>query len=81
MRSEVRPFYDYGPSRTWADNTEMVHLDDANILENIRRRYLQDDPYTYTANVLLAVNPYKHIPGLYGPEKIRARVGLGVSGR
>jgi len=75
MRSEVRPFYDYGPSRTWADNTEMVHLDDANILENIRRRYLQDDPYTYTANVLLAVNPYKHIPGLYGPEKIRAYGG------
>jgi len=77
-RSEVRPYYDYGPTRTWADNTEMVHLDDANILENIRRRYLQDEPYTYTANVLLAVNPYKKIPGLYGMEKIHAYGGKGL---
>jgi len=69
-RDEVRPFFDYGPDKTWSDNTSMVHLDDANILENLRRRYYQDDIYTYTANVLLAVNPYKMIPGLYSPETV-----------
>mmetsp|Transcript_58779 Transcript_58779/g.148913 ORF Transcript_58779/g.148913 Transcript_58779/m.148913 type:complete len:1423 (+) Transcript_58779:92-4360(+) len=68
--AEVKPYYDYGPEKTWADNTEMVHLDDANILHNIRKRYYRDEIYTYTANVLLAINPYKSIPGLYTPEKI-----------
>jgi len=74
-RAEVRPYYDYGPTKTWADNTQMVHLDDANILDNIRRRYLQDDPYTYTANVLLAVNPYKRLHGMYSAEKMQAYRG------
>jgi len=68
-RSDVRPFYDSGSERTFADNTEMVHLDDANILNNMRRRFAKDDIYTYTANVLLAVNPYKSVSHLYTPEK------------
>mmetsp|Transcript_101254 Transcript_101254/g.179895 ORF Transcript_101254/g.179895 Transcript_101254/m.179895 type:complete len:1387 (+) Transcript_101254:70-4230(+) len=67
-RSDVRPCYDIGPHRTFQDNTEMVHLDDANILDNLRRRYMKDLIYTYTANVLLAVNPYKPLPGLYTKE-------------
>ncbi|CAJ1410582.1 unnamed protein product [Effrenium voratum] len=67
-KSEVRPFYDVGETRTFQDNTEMVHLDDANILDNLRKRYVKDEIYTYTANVLLAVNPYKELPQLYTKE-------------
>jgi len=48
----------------------MVHLDDANILDNLRRRFARDYVYTYTANVLLAVNPYKTLPHLYTQEKM-----------
>lgn len=69
-RSDVRPFFDSGPDRTFEDNTSMVHLDDANILDNLRRRFLKDQVYTYTANVLLAVNPYKRLPLMYTPEKM-----------
>lgn len=69
-RSDVRPFFDSGPDRTFEDNTAMVHLDDANILDNLRRRFLKDQVYTYTANVLLAVNPYKRLPHLYTAEKM-----------
>lgn len=32
----MRPCYDVGESRTFPDNTEMPHLDDANILDNLR---------------------------------------------
>eukprot|EP00931_Biecheleriopsis_adriatica_P052437 TRINITY_DN304_c0_g4_i3.p1 TRINITY_DN304_c0_g4~~TRINITY_DN304_c0_g4_i3.p1 ORF type:complete len:1396 (+),score=270.35 TRINITY_DN304_c0_g4_i3:95-4282(+) len=76
-RSEVRPCYDVAPGRTFQDNTEMVHLDDANILENLRRRYQKEEIYTYTANVLLAVNPYKSLSGLYGMEQIEKYKGRG----
>eukprot|EP00435_Cladocopium_sp_Y103_P009726 s165_g2.t1 len=67
-KSELRPFYDVGETRTFQDNTEMVHLDDANILDNLRKRYVKDEIYTYTANVLLAVNPYKSLSHLYSKE-------------
>jgi len=48
----------------------MVHLDDANILDNLRKRYQKDEIYTFTANVLLAVNPYKSLPGFYTKEQM-----------
>ncbi|CAE7571521.1 jar [Symbiodinium natans] len=69
-KSDVRPFYDSGEETTFQDNTEMVHLDDANILDNLRKRYCKDKIYTYTANVLLAVNPYKSLRHLYTREEM-----------
>jgi myosin heavy subunit len=69
-RSDVRPFCDADAAITREDNTELVHLDEANILNNIYNRFLQDKIYTYTANVLLAVNPYKRLPHLYTAEKM-----------
>lgn len=69
QRDAVRPLYDC-PSRTYEDNCEMVHLDDANILENLKKRYARDLIYTYTANVILAVNPYKTLHGLYSNEQM-----------
>eukprot|EP00392_Amoebophrya_sp_AT5.2_P001433 g1435.t1 len=47
---------------TCDDNTALTHLDDANILDNLDRRYAEESIYTYTCNVLLAVNPYKRLP-------------------
>merc|ERR1719491_1841004 len=56
---------------TKADNCALIHLNGASILDNLRRRYLQDEIYTYTASVLLAVNPNRPIAGLYGEEQCR----------
>uniref|UniRef100_A0A7S0FM48 Myosin motor domain-containing protein n=1 Tax=Pyrodinium bahamense TaxID=73915 RepID=A0A7S0FM48_9DINO len=51
------------------DNTSLVHMNEATILENLRLRHQKDQIYTYTASVLLAVNPYKEISGLYDDEQ------------
>eukprot|EP00927_Polykrikos_kofoidii_P010106 TRINITY_DN14280_c0_g1_i4.p1 TRINITY_DN14280_c0_g1~~TRINITY_DN14280_c0_g1_i4.p1 ORF type:complete len:1337 (+),score=240.95 TRINITY_DN14280_c0_g1_i4:2-4012(+) len=55
---------------TCDDNTSLVHLDDANILDNLSRRFERDKIYTYTANVLHAVNPYKELADLYSPARM-----------
>lgn len=77
-RSDVRPLYDSGV-RDFEDNTSMTHLDDANILDNMRRRFEKDKIYTYTAGVLLAVNPYKQIESLYTAETMREYRGKSPS--
>jgi len=54
---------------TSQDNTSLVHLNDATILENLEARHERDEIYTYTASVLLAMNPYKDISELYGDSQ------------
>lgn len=58
-----------GVTSTSQDNTSLVHMNDATILENLQARHAEDEIYTYTASVLLAMNPYRDIQGLYGPEQ------------
>jgi hypothetical protein len=77
-QSDIRPLYDV--EHTEEDNTSLVHLDDANILNNIEKRFKKNEIYTYTANVLLAVNPYKRIANLYSTERMNEYRGkhLGI---
>ena len=51
------------------DNTELMYLNDPHLLANVRERYVRDDIYTFTAYILIAVNPYKKLE-FYGPETI-----------
>eukprot|EP00013_Stygamoeba_regulata_P023768 CAMPEP_0177647334 /NCGR_PEP_ID=MMETSP0447-20121125/10243_1 /TAXON_ID=0 /ORGANISM="Stygamoeba regulata, Strain BSH-02190019" /LENGTH=1221 /DNA_ID=CAMNT_0019149909 /DNA_START=85 /DNA_END=3750 /DNA_ORIENTATION=- len=51
------------------DNTEMMYLYDPNLLHNLRVRYDRDEIYTYTAYILIAINPYKQLP-IYSTENI-----------
>jgi len=53
------------------DNTQLMFLQDPSLLHNIKCRYLKDEIYTYTAYILIAVNPYKRIKGLYDEENIQ----------
>lgn len=66
-------------SKAVEDNCALMYLNEATLLHNLRKRFMQDDIYTYTANILLAINPY-HSLDIYGKDIAKDYVGksLGV---
>ena len=57
------------------DNCQLLHLNEACVLENVAVRYASSEIYTWTSHVLTAVNPYE-ILRLYGDEIARDLPGL-----
>ncbi|CAF3335776.1 unnamed protein product [Rotaria sp. Silwood2] len=57
-----------------------MYLNEATLLNNIRRRYKKDLIYTYVANILIAINPYKQLSNLYSIDAIKRYNGksLGI---
>ena len=47
------------------DASQMSSMHEAAFLNLLRRRYRSDKIYTWTADILISVNPYKDIPLLY----------------
>ncbi|XP_058063778.1 myosin heavy chain 95F isoform X1 [Anopheles bellator] len=60
------------------DNCELLFLNEATLLDNIRNRYYKDKIYTYVAHILIAVNPYKEISGLYSHETLKRYSGRSI---
>lgn len=50
------------------DNCGLMYLNEATLLNNLKMRYLKNKIYTYTANILIALNPYSKIPDLYSAD-------------
>jgi myosin-5 len=48
------------------DMITLTYLNEPGVLWNLRVRYEQDDIYTYTGPILIAVNPFTPMPHLYG---------------
>ncbi|EKX31977.1 hypothetical protein GUITHDRAFT_82670 [Guillardia theta CCMP2712] len=51
--------------QTMADLTSLTQLDEPNVLFNLQSRFLELCIYTWTGPILLAVNPWHTIEGLY----------------
>ncbi|GLT41490.1 hypothetical protein SLA2020_155500 [Shorea laevis] len=47
------------------DMTKLAYLHEPGVLENLRSRYDINEIYTYTGNILIAVNPFRKLPHLY----------------
>ncbi|KAG5673983.1 hypothetical protein PVAND_003979 [Polypedilum vanderplanki] len=60
------------------DNCELMFLNEATLLDNIKNRYYKDKIYTYVANILIAVNPYKEIKDLYSKATIKSYNGKSI---
>ncbi|KAF6168634.1 hypothetical protein GIB67_005246 [Kingdonia uniflora] len=48
------------------DMTKLAYLHEPGVLQNIRSRYEMNEIYTYTGSILIAVNPFRRLPHLYG---------------
>lgn len=48
--------------------TELSHLNEQEVLRSLRKRYEQDQVYTKSGLVLVALNPFKVIPSLYSDQ-------------
>ncbi|KAL3278259.1 hypothetical protein HHI36_013596 [Cryptolaemus montrouzieri] len=75
------PYVDVYPAsreectKDFDDNCEMMFLNEGSLLNNIRIRYYKNKIYTYVANILIAVNPYKEIPTLYSKDMLKSYQG------
>ena len=47
------------------DLTQLTHLHEPAVLHSLQIRFDTDKIYTFTGPILIAVNPFKRIPGLY----------------
>ena len=52
---------------TMPDNTMLIHLSEATLLQNVRARYTAKEIYTLTGTILLAMNPFEALP-IYSEE-------------
>ncbi|BFZ10301.1 hypothetical protein BsWGS_13340 [Bradybaena similaris] len=57
------------------DNCALMYLNEATLLHNIKIRYAKNQIYTYTANILIAINPYYEVPDLYSVNTIKKYQG------
>ena len=57
-------------NKTHDDMCLMNNLNEENILDNLTRRYQEDQIYTSIGPTLISLNPYKEIQHLFSPEVI-----------
>ncbi|CAA7015314.1 unnamed protein product [Microthlaspi erraticum] len=57
------------------DMTKLAYLHEPGVLLNLMCRYNANEIYTYTGNILIAVNPFKRLPHLYGIDTMKQYKG------
>jgi len=60
-----------GTMRVYPDMVELPFLHEAAILYNLKKRHLDNFPYTRTGDIIIAVNPFQWFTSIY-TEKVRA---------
>ena len=52
------------------DHCQLMYLSQPTLLENTKVRYMADKIYTYVGTILVAVNPFRMIPGIYDESQM-----------
>ncbi|CAH2051167.1 unnamed protein product [Thlaspi arvense] len=58
------------------DMTTLAYLHEPGVLQNLKSRYCIDEIYTYTGDILIAVNPFKQLENLYNDHMIAHYKGV-----
>ncbi|KAG6732379.1 hypothetical protein I3842_01G174300 [Carya illinoinensis] len=60
------------------DMTKLAYLHEPGVLQNLRCRYDINEIYTYTGNILIAVNPFRRLPHLYDSHMMQQYKGAAI---
>ncbi|OIW07161.1 hypothetical protein TanjilG_10134, partial [Lupinus angustifolius] len=57
------------------DMTKLSYLHEPGVLQNLKIRYELNEIYTYTGNILIAINPFQRLPHIYGAHMMQQYKG------
>ncbi|CAA3019655.1 myosin-6 isoform X1 [Olea europaea subsp. europaea] len=60
------------------DMTKLSYLHEPGVLQNLKSRYDMNEIYTYTGNILIAVNPFQQLPHLYNNDVMEQYKGMAI---
>ncbi|KAL0905929.1 hypothetical protein M5K25_024381 [Dendrobium thyrsiflorum] len=75
--SKVFPKDTEAPPGGVDDMTRLSYLHEPGVLQNLAARYELNEIYTYTGNILIAVNPFQRLPHLYDTHMMGQYKGAG----
>ncbi|GAV72973.1 Myosin_head domain-containing protein/IQ domain-containing protein/DIL domain-containing protein/Myosin_N domain-containing protein [Cephalotus follicularis] len=75
--SKVLPKDTEAPPGGVDDMTKLSYLHEPGVLHNLAMRYELNEIYTYTGNILIAINPFQRLPHLYDTHMMEQYKGAG----
>ncbi|XP_019443077.1 PREDICTED: myosin-17-like isoform X2 [Lupinus angustifolius] len=75
--SKVFPKDNEAPPGGVDDMTKLSYLHEPGVLHNLATRYELNEIYTYTGNILIAINPFQRLPHLYDTHMMVQYKGAG----
>ncbi|KAK1416550.1 hypothetical protein QVD17_32341 [Tagetes erecta] len=73
--SKIYPKDMEAPAGGVDDMTKLSYLHEPGVLQNLRTRYELNEIYTYTGNILIAINPFQKLPHLYDAHMMQQYKG------
>ncbi|XP_049398570.1 myosin-12 isoform X2 [Solanum stenotomum] len=73
--SSIYPKDTEAPPSGVDDMTKLAYLHEPGVLNNLACRYSLNEIYTYTGNILIAVNPFRRLPHLYDTHMMQQYKG------
>ncbi|CAN1765907.1 XI-E [Linum perenne] len=73
--SKIYPKDMEAPAGGVDDMTKLSYLHEPGVLQNLKSRYELNEIYTYTGNILIAINPFQRLPHIYDSHMMQQYKG------
>ncbi|KAG6471144.1 hypothetical protein ZIOFF_072245 [Zingiber officinale] len=74
----IHPKDTEAPAAGIEDMTRLAYLHEPGVLQNLTTRFGLNEIYTYTGNILIAVNPFQRLPNLYDAHMMEQYKGAAM---